>query len=71
MTQRIDIEEFIEDSPSLRYEIEKKINKAYEKAKLSAEDETGIDKKHFPKTCPFPFDQILDRNFFPEQEENI
>jgi hypothetical protein len=68
MMQRIDIRELLEDSPSLRYEIEPKIEIAYEKAKLSAEDETGIDQKHFPGSCPFLLEQILDDNFFPEHE---
>ncbi|MBI1923260.1 DUF29 domain-containing protein [Candidatus Poribacteria bacterium] len=66
--QRIDIHELLKDSPSLRYEIEEKIEIAYEKAKLSAEDETGIDKKHFPESCPLSFEQILDDNFFPEHD---
>jgi len=64
-TQRIDIKELLNESPSLRYDIEQKIDSAYEKAKLKAEDETGIDAKIFPKNCPFSLEQIMDRNFFP------
>ncbi|MCP4353096.1 MAG: DUF29 domain-containing protein [Desulfobacterales bacterium] len=66
-TQRIDINELLEDSPSLHYEIEKKIKKAYEKAVLKAEDETGIDKERFPKICPFSDEEILNQDFFPEE----
>lgn len=66
LTQRMDIEELLEDSPSLRYEIDKKIETAYKKAKLSAENETGIDKKHFSEECPFSFEQILVFDFFSE-----
>ena len=65
LTQRIDIDELLEDSPSLRSEIGLKIEAAYEKAKLRAEDETGIDQGQFPDTCPFSVDDVLDKRFFP------
>ena len=68
LTQRMDIKELLEDSPSLHYEIEKRIKRAYKKARLKAEDETGIDKKYFPKSCPFSPEQILEKAFFPEEE---
>ncbi len=67
--QRSDVLDLLEDSPSLRYELEQHIEKAYEKAKLIAEDETGIEKAHFPQRCPYSFEQIVDQEFFPEQEE--
>ncbi|HWP49401.1 MAG TPA: DUF29 domain-containing protein [Candidatus Limnocylindrales bacterium] len=68
ITQRLDIQELLNESPSLRQELEQGIEIAYQKAKLKAEDETGIDLRHFPIKCPFSFEQILDDNFFPEQE---
>ena len=64
--QRIDIHELLEDSPSLKSEISDKITTAYEKAKLAAEIETGIEKDSFPAECPFTLDQILDETFLPE-----
>jgi hypothetical protein len=69
LTQRIDIKELIEESPSLRYEIESKIVIAYEKAKLSAENETGINKNKFPKQCPFSLEEMLEVDFFPESSD--
>jgi hypothetical protein len=66
LTQRIDIHELLEDSPSLKTEILDKISAAYEKAVLAAEDETGIDQRNFPNACPFTLEQILDKEFFPE-----
>ena len=54
----------------VKYEIEKKIEKAYEKSKLIAEDETGIDKNNFPASCPFTIEQILKKEFFPENNEH-
>lgn len=68
VNQRMDIRELLEESPSLYYELEQKMEKAYEKAKLRVEEETGMDRKHFPGSCPFSFEQVLDDNFFPEQE---
>lgn len=71
LTQRIDINELLEDSPSLRHEIMQKLEVAYEKATLNAEDETGIDKSHFPQKCPFSLEEILEKDFFPEGDESI
>ncbi len=65
--QRIDIRELLEDSPSLRNEILDKIQIAYEKAKLAAEVETGIERQNFPAECPFSFEQILEDNFLPNE----
>lgn len=65
LTQRIDILELLEDSPSLKHEIEKKIDTAYQKAKLGAEDETGTDRKNFPEICPFTLEEMLEKDFFP------
>ena len=70
LTQRIDISELLEESPSLQYDIGDKIAVAYEKARLSAEDETGIDKNNFPEQCPFTLTQTLKKDFFPEDEHN-
>lgn len=66
LTQRMDIKDLLEDSPSLRHELETRIIKAYEKARLTAEIETGIDKADFPPTCPFSSDELLEDGFFPE-----
>ncbi len=65
--QRIDIRELLEDSPSLTSEITDKIEIAYEKAKLAAEVETGIEKQNFPAACPFSSEQILDKEFSPNE----
>ena len=66
-TQRIDINDLLEDSPSLRHAIPEKIDRAYKKARLMAEDETGIDKKNFPAACPFSPEEIMNEDFFPEE----
>lgn len=65
MTQRIDIAELLEDSPSLKSHLAEKLQGAYEKARIKAEDETGIDQQSFPEQCPFTLEQILSSTFFP------
>ncbi|XOF33825.1 MAG: DUF29 domain-containing protein [Candidatus Electrothrix sp. YB6] len=66
-TQRIDINELFEDSPSLRHGLGETIKKAYKKAVLKAEDETGIAKEQFPGNCPFSAEEILNEDFFPQE----
>lgn len=66
--QRIQIARLMEDNPSLKHEITKKMERAYEDALRLATLETGIAKKKFPAVCPFTFDQCLDQDFFPDEE---
>ncbi len=64
--QRIELIDLLEDSPSLKHELEKKFSHTYQKALLIAEKETGLPQKTFPKKCPFTLKQSLDRKFFPK-----
>ena len=64
--QRLDIFDLLQDSPSLKYEIETQLNHAYEKAVLIAAEQTGIDESEFGQVCPYTLDDCLDNAFFPE-----
>lgn len=64
--QRLDIKELLEDSPSLSHDLEEPLEKAYSKAVLLAEQETGMDRKMFPTACPFSWQELLDEFFLPE-----
>lgn len=33
-------------------------------------DETGIDKNELPETCPFTFEQLLKKDFLPDDENH-
>lgn len=66
--QRVSLIDLLEESPSLRHELEIKIEHVYEQAVFSAIRETGLDERDFPKTCPFSLDQCLDSEFFPDGE---
>ena len=59
------LEEF-EDSPSLKKYFVEKINKCYQRAKELASVETGLDIATFPTESPFTSEQVLDKNYLPE-----
>ncbi len=63
--QRFQLIKLIEESPSLKHEIELKLSEAYEQAMIIAERETGVEENNFSKKCPFSLQQVLDQNFFP------
>ncbi len=63
--QRRAVEEVLDDSPSLKYQLDQKFNEAYSKAILIAARETGFAKAKFPKDCPFTWEQAIDDNFWP------
>jgi len=64
--QRSEIEDIIEESPSLQNQLNDKWNKAYKKAVNNASRETAISEKNFPQECPYTLEQCLDDEFFPE-----
>ena len=63
--QRGELADLLEDSPSLRTELENYTDRAYGRARLLAEDETGLDANAFPSECPYALEAILDPAFFP------
>jgi hypothetical protein len=66
LTQRAELDRLLEDSPSLRHAIAAAIAKVYPAVLKSVVLETGLSASTFPSECPFPPDQILDREFLPE-----
>lgn len=64
--QRFEIEDLLEESPSLKQEITNKFDHAYQKATLLAAAETGIEESEFPKKSPFSLDECLDESFLPK-----
>jgi len=65
--QRREILDLLEDSPSLKHELETKLVKAYQRALIKAEQETGISYTHFPMICPYSLEQILSEQFYPSE----
>ncbi len=65
VTQRTQIRDVLEGSPSLRRLLAKSIARVYPDAVKLASVETGLSERSFPRECPFSADQILDDNFVP------
>lgn len=64
--QRIKTRDLLEDSPSLKHELELKLNHAYEQAVVMTIRQTGLDETTFPSQCPYNLEQCLNDQFFPE-----
>jgi len=64
--QRDDIQDLLEDSPSLKLEMKKRLEKAYVRARRMASLEIGLAESDFPAECPFVLDEmILNPDFWP------
>jgi hypothetical protein len=64
--QRREIQDLLEDNPSLKHKLETKLSKAYSKAVLKAEKETNLPQKTFPKECPYNIEEIMLESFYPK-----
>jgi hypothetical protein len=64
--QRIKIKDLLEDSPSLKHELESKLPHAYEQAVVIAVKQTSLEESIFPKQCLYSLEQCFDDGFFPE-----
>ena len=65
VTQRIEIEADLKQSPSLKRKVRSGLPDNYEKAVRRATAETGLASDLFPAECPFTVEQILDPEFLP------
>ena len=65
VTQRIEIEALLRQSPSLRPKLTSEFVQNYANAVKRAVPETGLRKEDFPVGCPFTIEQILDEEFLP------
>ncbi len=66
--QRLQIENKLEDNPSLKSYLDEAVYKAYPKAVVFAVKETGLQKSLFPDNCPYTIAQLLDYDFYPQSE---
>lgn len=64
--QRANCFDVLEDNPSLKSKLDDILSKSYSNARIMASRETGIDKKDFPMTCPWDYDQITDSDYYPD-----
>jgi len=64
--QREEVKDQLEESPSLKHELDDQFNRAYRKALNIVEKETGLNQNTLPKNCPFSLKESLEENFLPE-----
>jgi len=62
---RIEIEDILLDSPSLRNYLPTVVDKAYENALRLAADEARLTIETVPAECPYELEKALDLNFLP------
>lgn len=63
---RFEIEEALQDSPSLKPQLAEFLTQCYPRAVMEASEETGLSASTFPSSCPFTIEQILDQNFLSD-----
>jgi hypothetical protein len=59
--QRIEVEDLLQESPSLRWRVPEAIAHGYHLARIEASGETDLDEDVFPNECPYSFDDIMTR----------
>jgi hypothetical protein len=64
--QRQQIEQVLEDSPSLRPVVPEYLARAYRRARDVAAAETDLKETVFPDECPYTPEQILSEDFLPK-----
>jgi hypothetical protein len=64
-TQRREIRDLLQQSPSLRREVPDLMRNAYADAVKDAIDETGLRADVFPVTCPYAPNDVLDEEHLP------
>ena len=64
--QRLQIEEVLVESPSLRPMVAAMLSESHAIARARAIAETGLANEAFSEACPFTPDEVLSRAFLPE-----
>ena len=64
--QRREVVDHLADNPSLKAKLSETMDAAYGTAVLAAARETGMDRRAFPATCPWAYEQVIDDSFWPK-----
>lgn len=64
--QRDQLERLLEQSPSLQRLLPDRLPLEYARARRAAMLETELPLEQFPSSCPYPLEQILDPDFWPD-----
>ena len=70
--QRLKLNDHLDENPSLKNPqfLQESIERAYRRALVAAEKETGLASKTFPKSCPYSFEQLMDMEFYPDGQSS-
>jgi len=68
LNARAEIADRLEDNPSLQPRVTALLASAYPRARRLASAETGLPLATFPEVCPWPVEQVLDADFWPERQ---
>ncbi|OKH24266.1 DUF29 domain-containing protein [Chroogloeocystis siderophila] len=63
--QRMDLNDILQENPSLKSYLEEALHKAYQKGIELAVGETNLPNKTFPVECTYTLEEILSDSFFP------
>ena len=64
--QRLDIERHLRDNPSLKSQLPEAISDAYSRALIDVVGETKLSEDTFPMACPYSFEKMMQKGFWPE-----
>ncbi len=65
-TSRDQLTDHLDDNPSLKSRLPEAVASAFRYARRAAADETGLDDGALPAACPWPFEQMMDAEFWPD-----
>ena len=61
--QRLEFAEVLADNPGLKSRQDEALARAYQRARIAAAKETGLDEEIFPSACPYSWEDIAARRF--------
>ncbi|WP_252178727.1 DUF29 domain-containing protein [Endozoicomonas sp. 4G] len=64
-TQRVDVEQELDENPGLKPKVEEVLGLAYKLARRKAAEAMECKVKDFPNECPWSFKQIMEKNWLP------
>ena len=65
---RREIARLLRKNPGLQHHPARYLAEAYHYARADAPDATGLPLTTFPEACPWPVAQVLDADFWPEED---
>ena len=65
---RTQVTDGLQTHPGLHQHVPAIFGRAWRKARRNASRQTGLPVATFPGACPWPLEQLLDNDFFPEPD---